>query len=277
MADTEDARRLSRVVNHPIRAKIIELLGEKGPLAWKELSEALGVKTGALYHHLDILEGLVERDPSKKYSLTKSGRIIFERTSVSKDFQSIQGAAKEIMRQGALRRRLVSFFVPRAPLETLTSSRPRSMAVFAVLAAAMGAWLVLAGVAPALYFLRAGPGPYQSLGVFALSLASLLLVCTLGAKIMSGPVPDLPSLAAGCVFSYLPVFFYSVLVQLPEAGGALTSSSSLYTAGQVVFQAWSGAVLGAALSAASGIRIEKTLPIGLIAVYATMFLMLLNT
>ena len=56
-----DPTRVMRIVDHPVRMKIIELLATRGPMSWKDLSVELGTGTGSLYHHLDTLEKIVAR------------------------------------------------------------------------------------------------------------------------------------------------------------------------------------------------------------------------
>jgi predicted transcriptional regulator len=68
-----DPAKVIRIINHPVRMRIIELLAVK-PMSWKELSTEVGVKTGSLYHHLDTLEKIVARDSERRYTLTRLGR-----------------------------------------------------------------------------------------------------------------------------------------------------------------------------------------------------------
>src|SRR5438105_603683 len=68
-----------RIVDHPVRMKIIELLATRGAMSWKELSLELGTGTGSLYHHLDTLEKIVARDSSRKYVLTPLGQEVYAR------------------------------------------------------------------------------------------------------------------------------------------------------------------------------------------------------
>ncbi len=271
-----DARRLAKVIDHPIRSRIIELLGERGPLGWKELSAAVGVRTGALYHHLDTLEGLVERDSSKRYALTKSGRIVYERTSQSHTVESVRRAAAEIRQEGSLRRILRAIFTPRSFIESLTATRRAGAAIFAAAAASLALLSGVEGISPALYYLRPDPGLLWTVGGFSASLAGVMALCYAAGRLVFNASVDLLPLATASSLSFLPVFVFSVLTRVPVLSSAFASSAAVFTLLLVFFQAWSATILGAGLSVSSGVRIERALLVSLILLYATMFVMLVQ-
>src|SRR5271156_4016181 len=96
-----------RMVNHPVRMRIIELLAVK-PMSWKELSTELGVRTGSLYHHLDTLEKIVTRDPERRYTLTRLGMEIYtqlndEKKTPAQSMQGIERAMKKRTLAGSVR------------------------------------------------------------------------------------------------------------------------------------------------------------------------------
>jgi hypothetical protein len=269
-----DTRRLARVIDHPIRSRILQLLGERGPLGWKELSAEVGVRTGALYHHLDTLEGLVERDESKKYSLTKSGRIVYERTSQSHTIDAVRQAATEIKHEGASRRILQAFFTPRSAIESISSRTDVSAVVLIAVAVGLALFSGVEGISPALYYLRPDPGPLQTVGAFSASLGGVVLFCYLVGRLAFNSVVDVLTLAAATVISFLPVFALSALTRFPLLASAFASSPVSFTLLLVFFQAWSTTILGAGLSVSTGVRIERTLLVSLVLLYATMFVML---
>jgi DNA-binding transcriptional ArsR family regulator len=81
----ENISRLYSALGNPYRRQIVQLLREKKRLGFKELHNALKISVGALYHHLDMLEGIVAQDPEKKYMLTDQGRSAVETFSVSEE------------------------------------------------------------------------------------------------------------------------------------------------------------------------------------------------
>src|SRR6266852_4331771 len=68
---------LTRVYNalaNPIRRQIVQILKERGKAGFKDLHDTLKISVGALYHHLDSLEGFVAQGADRKYALTDDGR-----------------------------------------------------------------------------------------------------------------------------------------------------------------------------------------------------------
>ena len=275
-AADEETRRLAKIINHPLRSRIIELLGERGPLGWKELSTELGVRTGALYYHLDTLEGLVERDRSKKYNLTKQGRIVFARTSGSRTIEAVHQAAQDLNQQGSARRALISVFVPRTLLSSLSRSPVIAASALLIVGLALGVTAFGLGLSPTLYYVSPDPGLAPTVGRFVVSLAALWLLCVACAKFAFKSAVDPLSAAAASALSFVPVLAFSAVVLLPAATTVLSSSTAVYTICLVFFQAWSSAILGAGLSVASGIRIERSLLLSLAVLYATMVIMLVQ-
>ena len=271
-----ETKRLAKVVDHPIRSKIIRLLGERGSLGWKELSTDLGVKTGALYHHLDTLEGFVQRDAAKKYGLTKQGRILYSKISESHTIDAVQQAAIEIKSEGTGARRLASIFVPRVFLDYLTSSDTLAVLAFVFVSMSFTVLSVWTHSSPELYFVHHDPEIIETFGDYFVSLGLVVLVCYVASKGIYKSGLDLVSMAAVSAFSFVPVFAISLLTLVPSVEAFFVSSSVSYTLILVFFQAWSSALLGAGLSVVSGIRIERTLPVGLFILYSTMVLMLLQ-
>jgi DNA-binding transcriptional ArsR family regulator len=64
-----DIFRIYKLLDHPIRKEIIELLGEQEKLGFKELKEKLQINVGALYYHFDALSDLIAQDDNRKYML----------------------------------------------------------------------------------------------------------------------------------------------------------------------------------------------------------------
>src|SRR6266581_2982546 len=69
----------------PIRREIVEFLRSHGKAGFMELHESVMTSVGALYHHVDALEGIVAQGPDKKYELTGDGRAAIEALSVTEE------------------------------------------------------------------------------------------------------------------------------------------------------------------------------------------------
>src|SRR3989442_13053121 len=79
---------LTRVYNalaNPTRRQIVQILKEKGKAGFKELHDTMKISVGALYHHLDSLEGFVAQGADRKYMLTHDGRAAISALTTSEE------------------------------------------------------------------------------------------------------------------------------------------------------------------------------------------------
>src|SRR5712692_4106266 len=113
MNERPEMDRIIRVLDHPARKRSIELLGARGAMPWKDLATELGMGTGALYYHLDTLEGIVARDSSKRYSLTKPGQEVYEYLKTNPQAESIRDVPVNFKRSGRLRDYVENVVAPR--------------------------------------------------------------------------------------------------------------------------------------------------------------------
>jgi predicted transcriptional regulator len=65
-------------LQHPIRKRIMEILGEEGKVRFTHLKDSVNVGVGKLYYHLDILGSLISQDEHKRYMLTSEGERALE-------------------------------------------------------------------------------------------------------------------------------------------------------------------------------------------------------
>jgi hypothetical protein len=274
-----------RIVNHPVRMRIIELLAVKA-LSWKELSSELGVRTGSLYHHLDTLERIVARDPERKYTLTRLGQQIFAELNDDKKTraQSMEGIEK------AMRKRTVGgfareVFVPRSLIVPLTSTRSRGIATLAVVSAVAVGLLLFSGNELVLFSFSPSPGMLQSVATYAASLAGLTAAAYFALAVAFKERPDVVTLLTSTALSFIPLCLFGASLHLlyaiaPPASAAfplsIFASSAAVTVIFAFFQAWGAGVVGAGMSVASGLRVEKTLVVSLVVLYATMLIILLQ-
>ncbi|RLG92573.1 hypothetical protein DRO34_02325 [Candidatus Bathyarchaeota archaeon] len=73
----EDVSRYHALLKDPTRRKIIEILGERGKIGFKELRSLLGLGVGTVYYHLDMLSDFIVQDKSRKYSLNNRGQLLY--------------------------------------------------------------------------------------------------------------------------------------------------------------------------------------------------------
>ncbi len=91
---------------------------------------------------------------------------------------------------------------------------------------------------------------------------------------------DVPTLLASTALSFLPLCLFGAALHLLSEGPGFSSSifadSAAVTVMFAFFQAWGAGVVGAGMSVASGLRVEKTLVVSLVVLYATMLIILLQ-
>jgi DNA-binding transcriptional ArsR family regulator len=275
-----DPAKVMRIINHPVRMRIIELLAAR-PMTWKELSTEVGVKTGSLYHHLDTLENIVTRDSERRYTLTRLGQEIFaELNDQGKTpAQSMQGIEKA-MKKKTIRGSVSEVFVPRALIVPLTSTRSRAFASLVVISAFALGLLLLSGDQLVLFSFSPSSSALLSLATYAGSLAALAAVAYVALAVAFKERADVPTLVASTALSFVPLCLFGTALHLlssdPGFSSSIFAESAAVTVMFAFFQAWGAGVVGAGMSVASGLRVEKTLVVSLVVLYATMLIILLQ-
>jgi DNA-binding transcriptional ArsR family regulator len=280
-----DPAKVMRIINHPVRMRIIELLAVK-PMSWKDLSTEVGVKTGSLYHHLDTLEKIVARDPERRYTLTRLGREIFAQLSDEKKTpaQSMQGIEKA-MRKKTLGGSVREVFVPRGLIVPLTSTRARGIASLVGISALVLGLLLLSGDELVLFSFSPSSSMLLSVVTYVVSLAALTAAAYFALAVAFKERGDAVTLLTSTALSFIPLCLFGAAlsfldVHVHPASAAFPLSifadSAVVTVMFAFFQAWGAGVVGAGMSVASGLRVEKTLVVSLVVLYATMLIILLQ-
>src|SRR5205814_2104710 len=265
--------------------RIIELLAAR-PLSWKELSTQLGVRTGSLYHHLDTLERIVARDQERRYALTRLGQEIYAELHDEKKTpaQSLQGIEK-VIRKGTVGGLVREIFVPRGLIVPLTSTRSRGVATLAVISALTLGLLLVSGNELVLFSFSPTSNMLLSVSTFSASLAALAATAYAALAVVFKERGDVVTLLTSTVLSFLPLCLFGAALHVLYANAASAPSGfplSIFADTTVVtvllafFQAWGAGVMGAGMSVASGLRVEKTLVVSLFILYATLLLILLQ-
>lgn len=280
-----DSAKVMRIINHPVRMRIIELLAAK-PMSWKELSTEVGVKTGSLYHHLDTLEKIVTRDSERRYTLTPLGREIFaqlndEEKTPAQSMQGIERAMKKKTLAGSVR----EVFVPRSLIVPLTSTRSRGVASLLGISALALGLLLLSGDELVLFSFSPSSSMLLSVASYGGSLAALSAAAYVALAVAFKERAEVVTLLTSTALSFIPLCLFGAALRLlyadaPPASAAFPLSifadSAAVTAMFAFFQAWGAGVVGAGMSVASGLRVEKTLVVSLVVLYATMLIILLQ-
>jgi hypothetical protein len=276
MATTQlDITKVMKIVNHPIRKRLIQLLGSKGPLTWKEISGEIGTGTGGLYYHVDALEGIVSRDGEKKYLLTPIGLEIY-RYLENASPEEASALAKRIAKRsrGGL---IENILAPRPALYYMSSTRPKLFLGLIFFAGIGIGSSVYSGNEIILYSFSPLNNPILATSSFLVSLLIVAVLAYLITFLAFKVTPDPVILASGTAVSFLPVVSLAVGLRILAAGKLLgpLANGTVLTGVLVAVQAWSLVILGASMSVASGLRMEKVLVVGLVVLYASIILLFL--
>lgn len=67
-----------QALRHPERRNIIDILGTSmDGVSYSEILGEIGLNTGKMNYHLKLLEGVIERDKNRRYTLTPIGKKAF--------------------------------------------------------------------------------------------------------------------------------------------------------------------------------------------------------
>jgi len=241
------------VLKSPVRLKIIRLLGERGPLSFKELKRELGLGVGTIYYHLDVMSDLVAQDEKKRYLLSEKGTRLF---SALRDGALSPIPTRSTLAEKALDILLLSSFFKMA-CENPLLGIPLALAV--LVAGGLGSARM--GLMPILmFYARTTRASLACIflhylaqwGLVALlcELLCLILYRRRGAELELLIAVSLANLPLA-IFPYIYVFLpYGVAIKL------LT-----------VFHAWTVLLVCSAVSKGKGIRLNRALPVGFILLF----------
>ena len=267
-----DVFRIYKLLDHPVRKEIIELLGEQKRVGFKEFTDRLQINVGTLYYHFDVLDGLITQDEDRKYVLTDLGKMAYEFLT-SKRGQLIEMEVKRKAEMLKPYNRVLkcakSIFWPSAFFFNLYQSPKRHLADV-VLIIAFGSWITAeARLEPSLFFFdfRKFLSPEMIVVRLLIGLFVILLISEAISRIFFRRSGGNLRLLIGASFSLLPLFVFPGLLLL-ERWGFIPSINMLWSSIlQLFFQAWCLCALSCAISLSKGLRIERAAVISLVLMY----------
>jgi hypothetical protein len=232
---------------------------------------------GALYHHLDMLEGIVAQESDRKYVLTEQGRSAIETFSVSEEkITAGHAQASKETRVGFLSGEVL---LGRTLMNYLNADPIRSLPL-AILIVAFGGWISSqTRLEPLLlFYLTPSSGTVSTL--FLLMFPIGWLVTFIMADILSTFVfhrtgDDLRLLNA-TAFAMLPLLVVPglfSLAQLVSPGRSLGFTAILLP---IFLQAWVVCLLASAVSISKGLKLERAALISLGVVYLNILILLVG-
>jgi DNA-binding transcriptional ArsR family regulator len=264
---------LTRVYNalsNPYRRQIIQILKERGKAGFKELHESLRISVGALYHHLDNLEGLVAQQADKKYVLTDGGRTAIDALSIGEE-KIISNAAQTPLGESRLGYISRELLFGRTLFNYLNQDQWRSLPLAFMVLAIGGLISLRTNLEPILlFYLSPTPGIGQAwflimfpLGWF-ITFAVADLLCYLFFHRRGGEL----SLLNGTALAMTPLLLVPGMILLIQPFSSLIQSATTLTILiQVAVQVWVVCLLSSAISIAKGLRMERTALVSLAVMY----------
>lgn len=245
-----DDERIYGIFAHPLRSKIIELLGTKGPLGFTALKGETKIGVGTLYYHISVLGDLVVQARDKRYMLSETGKAAYQvlvkgpKLSLNKPVGQTWGISPFL--SGTLVLRVIDqssiYHIP-----------------WAIALLFLGAWASSeAGLRPSILFLLESTGSAQIPPMLAFMLGWLIVFAILAAisTMVFGRREGNLSLVVTSAISYLPIVAFAVI---------WLASKSFFLGLTQVFDGWFMRILFFVLQGwslvllASSLRISKAL------------------
>mgnify|MGYP003875713593 CR=1 FL=1 len=256
---SEEVARWYFVLRSPVRLRILKLLGERGPMPFKELRGELGLGVGTIYYHLSVMAELIERDEKKRYMLSELGMRLFTLLRQDSLPSLMRGPTRT---EKALKILLISPFF-RISCENKAVGIPLSLATLSL--GAIGC--ARAGLMPVLFFyVRSSASGWQELfSHYIGQWITIFLLCeALSLAFYKQAGAELELLIDVFLASFpMGLFPYIYMVI-----GTQVSTWVL-----PFLQLWSMLLVCSAVSLGKGMRIDKAMPIGFSLMFINVFLL----
>ena len=259
-ADRGDLSRYYALLKDPNRRRIIELLGSRGRVGFKELREELGVAVGTIYYHLELLSDFITQDKQRKYMLNDQGRLLY---------QTLQRGVipPTIEVREAFRHRLTRWILL-SPIYARTV-HPWRMVPPALLTLALGALgSALAGLEPVLFFFFPSTLSFWVIALqFILQWVGVFLLAWFTAYLLHRRGEGALQLFTCVGISALPyALFPYVYLLLPHHLTRLLLP---------ILQVWGMLLLSVALCFGGGMRLSRSVTVSLALLYLNVVILIL--
>jgi len=253
------------VLGHPVRRRMVEMLGEGGHVGFSDFKSALNASVGTLYYHLDMLGDLITQNEKRKYVLTDQGRLALKLLG-SSEAQLLSTMAEK--REPSIGNYLRKILLP-GWLFSAVSASPLKFIPEMLITVAFGAWLSVQTNLQLimLFYNQAVATQMTFILSFIFSWLAIFglvdIVTTLAFKRMGGDL----SLLVGTALSQLPLLIFPGIVWVyrmfnwvfPVGWGAQILLFLL--------QGWTLGFLSTAVSFSKGLRVDKAALVSLTIMY----------
>ncbi len=272
------------MISNPVRRRIIDLLGDEGPLGFTQIRTRLSIPVGTLYYNFDMLKGLVVQQSDKKYKLTETGQDAYRKVHSSEYAKSGERLADNLPEAQSYIEKIGRILLPSQVIRSIQSTSLEGV-LGMILILALGSLLIYsARLETFVFFLNPSPlslyltPTLESLVLELAFLGSWLLIYLVSdifATMLYGRRGEHFPLLVGTAYCLLPIVvfasYWEIIQNLALSGsGGLVISVSRILA--VVVQAWSLALLARIISSLKGIRLDKAAIISLTLAYVSIMI-----
>ena len=243
-------------LGHPLRRKIIQVLGEEEKATFTRLKSSLNVSTGTLYYNIGLMADLVNQRDDRSYALTSKGALAYHLLQESEEkLLSSPHTKKEagILRQISIG--LVGWrFLP--PFLMF----PKFAMIPALMILGYGMWVnYQAQLYPTIFFFHTKPPvavPFASAVLFLAGLAVVNIVGNLIPWLFFNKKENAISLFVGTSIAMLPTLILPTAWVISRMA-AIQMSSLLAQTLMIVSMGYSLCLLTVAITLAKSIRPER--------------------
>lgn len=258
-------------LSHPLRKRIVEIIGEKKLAGFKDLKDMLNVSVGTLYYHLDVLEDLITQNEERKYVLTNKGKFALGLLSSSEEQLKATGIALKAKEPSIFSSFIREIAFGRRMFISVTSN-PLRYIPEVLMIVGFGAWIFAeTRIEPIMMFYNNQPTWPSSMIIIAEFVASWVIIfglCEILSIIFFRRFGGEMNLLVGTAFSLVPMLILpAVLYANNLLNLGLRVNWLWINVFLLIFQAWILCLLTAAVGFSKGLRMEKAALISLTVMY----------
>jgi DNA-binding transcriptional ArsR family regulator len=254
----------------PIRRQIVDILRTREKAGFKELHENVKTSVGALYHHLDALEGIVAQGSDKKYALTEQGRAAIDALSITEE-KIATGMTAPVARETKLGFLLKEALFGRSVLQYISQDSLRSVPL-ALLIVALGGWLSFqTNLEPLLLFYMSPSSGFNRSWLAMLFPAGWMVTFVMTELLSVGVFKRKGgelALLTTTAFAMLPLLIVPGTIALASfLALSFTAESTVIVVLPIILQVWVICLLSSAVSFSKGLKMERTALVSLGVIY----------
>lgn len=266
-ASDSDISSFYTVLGHPLRREIIKIIGETGSASFTDLRTRLKASVGTLYYNIDLMQGLVAQDKSKRYVLTRRGELVY-RLLVESEEKLVSAGVKSERRAGWIS--FLSKVLTMRGFFSYVYEYPKLFLPTAVTILAYGMWITYEAQLFPIIILYSDKLPLSPLHAAILFMGGWVIINILG-NVVTFFLYHRPKEGFGCLFigscyALLPsltlptiwVLFRFLYIRL----GLMVAQSIM-----LLSMGYSLCLLTTAISVAKGLRTERAALVSMMVLY----------